>query len=344
MSRIATLGEGNTPLVESAEIGREYGLRILFKLEMCNPTGSYKDRFIAAEITELLTRNIKACIATSSGNTGASLASFSSRYRIACAIFVNEAAPAGKLAQMQAHGARVFRVKDFVTSPEVTARVYRRLDKISKCGTVPMVVSAYRYCPNGMKGVERIAKELIEQSNSQIDHVFVPVGGGGLFSAVSRGFSADGNPRTKIHAVQPEGCATVVSAFVEGRNSIEPIVSTTCVSGLSVPYDIDASLALSQLRQGGGRGVTISDRDVFEAQQLMMKTEGIWCEPAGAAALAGCLRARRAGWINKGETVVCLVTGHGFKDPESLVSVANANPVKLIDEGEIGAELLGASA
>jgi threonine synthase len=344
LTPVATIGEGNTPLVESLRIGPEFGLRILFKLEMCNPTGSYKDRFVAAELTEFLRRKVKACVATSSGNTGASLASFSARYGIACAIFVNELAPAGKLQQMQAHGARVFRTKDFITCPEVTSRVYRRLQNISEKDGIPVVVSAYRYCPDGMKGVENIASEIIRQCDSKLDHVFVPVGGGGLFSAISRGFSRAADTSAKIHAVQPEGCATVVSAFEERRDTILPVVSTTRVSGLSVPYDIDASLALAELRKSGGRGIAVPDSEVFAAQQLMMNAEGIWCEPAGAAALAGCLRARKAGWINEGDTAVCLVTGHGFKDPASLISVAEANPVELIEESEIGTELLGDTA
>src|SRR5437016_3081527 len=105
--RIATMGEGDTPLVESSSIGPRLGIELKFKLEMCNPTGSYKDRFIAAQITGLLHRGARACLATSSGNTGASLAAYCARYGISCAIFVNEFAPSGKLQQMRAHGARI---------------------------------------------------------------------------------------------------------------------------------------------------------------------------------------------------------------------------------------------
>ncbi len=343
MTRPAAIGQGNTPVVESLRIGPQVGLRIFFKLELCNPSGSYKDRFVAAQITEFLERNVKSCIATSSGNTGASLACFSARYGITCTIFVSEFAPSGKLQQMQAHGARVFRVKDFVASPAVTDAVYRRLEQISSDNGIPIVVSAYKYCPEGMKGVEQIAAELVSQCRDKLDHVFVPVGGGGLFAAVCRGFSAVTGIRPKIHAVQPEGCATVVSAYEERRNTIVPVISTTSVSGLSVPYDIDASLALAELIRSGGRGVAVSDSEIFETQQWMMREEGIWCEPAGAAALAGCLRTKRAGLIDDGETVACLVTGHGFKDPASLAGIAEANPVGLVEEPEIGTELLGVS-
>ena len=339
MNTQATMGEGNTPLVESARIGLELGVRLLFKMEMCNPSGSYKDRFAAAEVSDFLLRGVRACVATSSGNTGAALASFSARYGIACAILVNESVPFGKLQQMLGHGARVFRVRDFITSPEVTQSVYQRLGKMSEKSSIPLVVSAYRYCPEGMRSVENIASELAARCQTGIDHVFVPVGGGGLFTAVCRGFLRASGTRPKVHAVQPEGCATVVSAYREGREEILPVNSTTRISGLAVPFDIDAGIALAELRNSGGRGIAVSDSDVFAAQKQMLREEGIWCEPAGAAALAGCLRARKEGWIAPGETIACLVTGHGFKDPDSLSNASRENTVALIDESEVDSQL-----
>ncbi len=339
MNAPPTLGEGHTPLLESVMIGPNLNLRLLFKLELCNPTGSYKDRFVAAQMAEFLRSRVHACVATSSGNTGASLAAFSARYDVQCTILVNEFAPANKVAQMRAYGARVFRVRDFVISPGVTDRVYARLHRISEVKHVRVVVSAYRYCPDGMRGVEAIATELLVQVPAGIDHVFVPVGGGGLYSAVCRGFCRR-PPRTPaIHAVQPEGCATVVSAFETGHNEIIPVTTTTRVSGLAVPFDIDASLALSHLRTSGGRGIAVSDEEVFTTQKRMLREEGIWCEPAGATALAGCLRACEQGCIEAGATVVCLVTGHGFKDPESLSLETRETEAPLIQENDVNEAL-----
>jgi threonine synthase len=334
------MGEGNTPVVQSVRIGPQSGLRLFFKMELCNPSGSYKDRFAAAEASHLLQRKVQACVATSSGNTGAALAAYCARYGIACAIFVNEYAPAGKLRQMQKLGARIFRVRDFVTSPDVTQSVYRRLQQMAAENSIPVVVSAYRYCPEGMRGVEKIGAELIAQCQDGIDHIFVPVGGGGLFTAICRGMGTARGFRTKIHAVQPEGCATVVSAFEDGRGEILPVTSTTCISGLAVPFDMDASVCLAELRKSGGHGIAVPDREVFAAQLQMMREEGIWCEPAGAAALAGCLRARERGWVGRGESAVCIVSGHGFKDPASLLSAADERPLAVIEEREISGRLL----
>jgi len=327
----ATLGEGDTPLVRSVRLGPRLGLlHLSFKLEICNPTGSYKDRFAAAELTAMIGRRQAGCLATSSGNTGAALAAYTARYGLECVIVVNDLAPAAKLQQMQAYGARVIRVKGFITSPNVTERVYRELEGFSARSGLRLVVSAYRYCPQGMAGVERISTELQQQS-ATLNHVFVPVGGGGLFTAVSRGFAPLGSASPRVHAVQPEGCATVVAAFQRGDDEIRPVTGTTRISGLSVPFDIDGSVALSELRRCGGAGLLVTDDEVLEAQSLLLKEEGIWTEPAGAAALAGCIRALRDGIVTASDSIVCLVTGHGFKDGDSLIRAAAANPATLTD-------------
>ena len=306
-----TMGEGRTPLVESR---RHAGL--YFKLESTNPSGSYKDRFVAAELTGVLASGRKVCVATSSGNTGSSLAAYCARYGIACVILVNATAPAGKLQQMLAHGATVIRIPDFVTSPEVTAAVFAELAVFTAESPAALVVSAFRYCPVGMAGVQEIARELVAQLPS-VDHVFVPVGSGGLFAAISREMRAI-RPAARVHAVQPLSCPTLWNAYRDGSETIVPVHATTRISGLSVPFDIDASLALRLLRDNGGQAFGVSDEEVFAAHREMLRTEGIYSEPAGAAALAGYRQAFTAGSVQPHETCVCLVTGHGFKDLASV--------------------------
>jgi len=116
--KTVTLGEGNTPLIRSLRVGPHEGLdRLFFKLENTNPSGSYKDRFVAAEVEQVLASGAKGCLATSSGNTGSALAAYCARYGLPCVVLVGETTPAGKLAQMQAHGARVLRVRGFLSSP-----------------------------------------------------------------------------------------------------------------------------------------------------------------------------------------------------------------------------------
>jgi threonine synthase len=329
-----TLGEGTTPLVASVQIGRELGIaELYFKLESTNPSGSYKDRFVAAEMKHVLGAGARAAIATSSGNTGSALAAYCARYGVGCFLVVNELAPAGKLVQMKAHGAHILRVPGFGGDPGITAQVFDSLEHLSASHGIPLVVSAYRYSPRGMAGVESLGAEL----RGRASEVFVPVGGGGLFTAVCRGLAGTG---ARVHAVQPAGCSTVVAAWQRGDDKIIPVVSTTRISGLAVPFDIDASLALRHLRESGGLGIAVNDEAVYHAQRRLLSGEGIFAEPAGATALAGLYALIRQGWQPAG-AVVCLVTGTGFKDLESIQSAAEHAPAeRIVDHTETTTVLL----
>jgi threonine synthase len=231
----------------------------------------------------------------------------------------------------------VARISGFVTDPAVTELVFAELRELAASRNVPLVVSAYRYCHEGMAGVETIAAELSAEA-PDAKHVFVPVGGGGLFTAVARGYERIGRvPR--LHAVQPAGCSTIAASFLRGDREIRPVTSTTRVSGLAVPFDIDASLALERLYASGGRALELSDEAIFAAQAMLMEKDGIYCEPAGAAALAGWLRAVEAGQVDREDPAVCLVTGHGSKDTASAESLARKHPAIEIPAGGIGAAL-----
>lgn len=330
------MGEGNTPLLASSRLGRQLGLpSLFFKLESCNPSGSYKDRFVAWEMARLLGAGQRACVATSSGNTGSALASCAARYGVACTIVVNEFAPAGKLIQMQAHGAQVIRVPGFGVSAQLTEGVMELLQTLSRERGVALVISAYKYCPAGMAGVETLGQEIVRAIPCPV--IFAPIGGGGLVSAVCRGVTGT---QARVVAVQPEGCNTLVKAWEAGTDSISPVESTTRVSGLSVPFDIDASLALRELRARNGHALTVSDAEVFEAQGQMLALEGIYTEPAGATALAGAKKALQLGWIRPDDPVVCLVTGHGFKDPDSTARAAAAHPDRRVEVQDLKETLI----
>ncbi len=305
---------GNTPLVASAQLAPGV---LHFKLELCNPSGSYKDRFIAAEIERVLATGARACLATSSGNTGSALAAACARHGLRCLILVNADAPAGKLVQMQAHGATVIRI------PRFTPEVFATLETFHRSGRAPLVVSAYCYCPVGMAGVESLAHEIGRQL-PEVEHVFVPVGGGGLYCATARGFAGSATPR--IHAVQPEGCPTLLDAWRRGTFTVETVALTTRISGLAVPFNLDAEAALELLRANGGEAIGVTDEEVYRAQRLLLHKEGICAEPAAAAALAGYLQAVERGTVAAKARSVCLVTGHGFKDPVSLEAAAVLSP------------------
>lgn len=338
----ALIGEGNTPLVRSTSIAGDAPL--FFKMEQLNPTGSFKDRFAAVE-TELMKQNgIRAFIATSSGNTGAALSAYAARLGLRCFLFVNEVTPASKLQQMLVYGAEVYRVRGFGVTKELSAPIFERLQQLAVDGKTRLVISAYKYSPLGMDGVKAIAYEIVEQFGGVPDHVFVPVGGGGLLSGIWRGFRdlKDRNltkKLPKIVAVQPELNDTVVTSINARTGTAQEVSTTTTISGLAVQVDIDASLAVNSVEQSGGFGVLVSDEFVLETQSSLARNEGVYVEPAGAVSTAGYLRAVYSGLLKRDESAVCILTGHGLK---SAVSVGDPStePVELIEIGDINVSLL----
>lgn len=310
------LGEGNTPCIAS----RLYGEDLWFKLESSNPTGSYKDRFAAPAIQSLASTSPPLVIATSSGNTGASLAAYSARFNVPLAVVAGASAPAAKLTQIRAHGATVIPILRFTEDPALTAEVMRAIEDYARRSGAAMIVSAFKYCPGPMEGVSNIALELMPH---EPHHVFVPVGGGGLYTAVARGFQNQSRPNIKVHAIQPSGGATVAAAWQAKKYTALPMPGQTSISGLSVPLDLDATTALQLLYQCGAAGIAVSDESIYSAQKLLLTQEGIAAEPAGATAFAGYLEAKSQGLLQPGQKSICLVTGHGWKDAKSLESAAH---------------------
>lgn len=324
-----TLGEGNTPLISSCRIGPAMGCRRLtFKLESVNPTGSYKDRFAASALSHLRAAGFKACLGTSSGNTGAAVAAYAAAAGVPCLLAIVDTAPQGKLRQMLAYGARLFRIRDFGSSAEVTRQVMGGLPILAQAMQADVLISAFAYSPAGMTGVQTISYELAEQMPEGIDHVFSPSGGGGLTLAVARGFQgragAGGAPA--IHCVQPEGNGTIAGPLRAGAVKARSVTCTSAISGLQVGSVIDGDDTLTACRASGGNGHLVSDAEVFTWQRRLAREEGIFCEPAGAVALAGMARAVAAGEIDPRSRIVCLVTGSGFKDEVSLQRMTDDEP------------------
>lgn len=303
----------------SRRIGPAIGLpRLAFKLESGNPSGSYKDRFAAAALSHMLDRGETVCIATSSGNTGAALAAYAALAGIHCRIAIVETAPAGKLRQMLAYGAELARIRGFGIDPAVTDAVFTRLSEWSGRPGHALQISAYAHSPLGMMGVESIAHEIAADTGDRVDHVFCPAGGGGLCLAVARGFARNA-ASPAVHCVQPEGNDTIAGPLRSGADRgrrVEPC--TTAISGLQVPTVIDADATIAACRSSGGTGHLVSDEEVWACQRRLAREEGLFCEPAGAVALAGAIRALERGEISADDAVVCLITGSGFKDEASL--------------------------
>lgn len=336
-----TLGEGHTPLLRSRRIGPAAGLKNLyFKMETGNPAGSFKDRFGAAAVSHMRAAGKSRCIATSSGNTGAALSAYCAAAGIECWIAIVETAPAGKLRQMQAYGARIFRIRGFGLDPVVSERTFLELERMGRRADSAVQISAYHFSAAGMTGVQTLAYELAEQSQIPLDHVFAPAGGGGLCVALARGFTQlveRGRLACSpgIEVVQPSGNDTIATPLRRGDLQAQTVTATTRISGLQVPNVIDGHAALTECRASGGSGHVVSDELIWETQRRLAREEGIFTEPAGATALAGALQALHEGRIAPEAHVGCLVTGTGFKDEASVTRMLEGVEAPLLDLGDL---------
>jgi threonine synthase len=187
-----------------------------------------------------------------------------------------------------------------------------------------------------MTGVQSISYELAEQLPAGIDHVFCPAGGGGLTLAVARGFAllvSQGRLPSSpaIHCVQPEGNNTIAGPLRDGLNNAQAVVCESQISGLQVPNVIDGDAAIAACRASGGTGHLIPDEVIWSLQSRLAQEEGIFCEPAGATALAGALQAIQNKEIQRDATIACLVTGSAFKDPASLDRMVSTRPCPTIE-------------
>ncbi|MCY3777971.1 MAG: pyridoxal-phosphate dependent enzyme [Candidatus Aminicenantes bacterium] len=324
---ILTLGEGATPLVHLD--GGPF-----LKMEQLNPSGSYKDRFASSAVSWMREQGLSSCLATSSGNTGSALAAYCARAGIPCHIFLVETTPAGKAVQMLAYGAVLKRVRGFGLDPAASRDVMERLQREAPARSAALQISAFTFSPEGMDGVKTIGYEIADDLDD-VDDVFVPIGGGGLLTAIARGFDdyfREGRiPRVpRIHAVQPRGCATVTGPLDRGETQAVEVECTSVISGLQVPNVIDAQLALDIVLETGGSGQSVSDREVFRAQEALF-SRGVYCEPAGATAYAGYLKARSEGSVSASNRAVCIVTGHGFKDLGSVERAVSSRSIPMVE-------------
>ena len=318
------LGEGGTPLVESQRIADAYNVSsLVFKVEIPNPTGSFKDRQVAVGLQKAREVGADTVAVISSGNVAASASALAARYGITCLVFVPSTAPAEKLTQSGVCGARVIRV-DTESSSVVMGLVD---DACREMGWMHLS-TAGSINPFAVEGSKTIAYELFDQTGGKLPQaIFVPVGGGGLLGGLYRGLCdlvtlglIDESP--KLIGVQAEGCAPLVRAIREGldadRIMAEPWKNPKTVAG-GIADDIlfDAHRALPAVRESGGDAVAVTDSEIMDAVSLLASREGIFAEPSGAVSLAGFLRMIAGGDREDYNTVCCLITGSGLKDMDA---------------------------
>lgn len=339
---IVSLGEGDTPIVQSSRLGVEVGLpQLYFKNEGLNPTGSYKDRIASVGISYLRQLGRRAWAATSSGNAGASLAAYGARAAADGYLFTLESAPRAKIAQIISYGPRVMSVKRLGYEPAAEKATWVNIAALCAANDWLMLITARSNSPHAMEGAKTIAYEICQQLDGEApDVVYVPVGGGGLISCIWKGFKewhAAGRiarlPR--MVAVQPLGCDPITQAWQAGRPVEQIDECSGAVSGISLTSPPDGDLVLADLRESDGWAISIADEDTYRSQSELAGHEGLFVEPAAAVVWAAARADRLNGRLKGDETVVALLTGIGFKDSAAVQRMSDDKPLPLIEADDI---------
>ena len=309
-----SLREGNTPLVPALRAGR--GADLHFKIEGQNPTGSFKDRGMAVAVSGAVAEGARFLVCASTGNTSASAAAYAARAGLPALLAVpsGEGAVAkGKLAQALAFGARLVLVRGNFDQALAAVRAL--------AAARPDAALVNSVNPLRLEGQKTGAFEVVEQLGDAPDWLCIPVGNAGNISAYWRGFCefrqegrAGRVPR--LIGAQAAGAAPLVS----GQMVDQP---ATIASAIRIGRPASAHLARAAVAEADGRFLAVEDREILEAYRFLARQEGIFCEPASAAALAGFWAAQRAGLIAEGQRVVCVLTGNGLKDPERAIAEAD---------------------
>ena len=309
-SAIASLGEGETPLIEAPTLSKRAGARLFLKFEGMNPTASFKDRGMTVALSRAVAAGSRASVCASTGNTAASASAYSARAGIKCFVVV----PAGKIAlgkavQVLAHGADIVQIEG---NFDEALRLSRQLAE--ELGDVALVNSVN---PDRIEGQKTAAFEVCEVLGAPPDALVLPVGNAGNITAYWKGFSewreagySENAPR--MLGFQAEGA----SPLVVGHDFENP---ETVASAIRIGSPASKEGALAASRESGGLIESVSDDEILEAQALLASEEGVFCEPASAAGIAGLLKLVREGRGPEG-TVVSVLTGHGLKDPDAVLS------------------------
>lgn len=314
VSRDVELGEGATPLrqISPSLLHPDFRGTLLVKDETRNPSGSFKDRLVAAALSRAIEFGARGIVSASSGNAGAAAACYAANAGIPAIICCPEATPHGKLAQIMAYGATLERV------PGHYGNSFKRaMELCDERGYVNLTTTYLN--PYGVDALRLVGQEIVEAlDGNSPDWIAIPTSSGPLVKGVYQGFLDAAVRMPRLVAAQSDGCAPIARAFAHGSDIVEPWETPkTIASGISDPllgYPEEGSYTLSLIRKSGGRAVAVCDHDIRDAMVALARGVGLFCEPTGSTSLAACRRLFHEEKIGASDTVVCIVTGHGFKD------------------------------
>ncbi|OGI18727.1 MAG: threonine synthase [Candidatus Melainabacteria bacterium RIFCSPHIGHO2_02_FULL_34_12] len=320
---VITLNEGNTPLIFAPHISKLCnipGLSVYLKVEGANPTGSFKDRGMTMAVSKSLEEKSKAIICASTGNTSASAAAYAARarangYKMDCFVLVPKGYVAlGKLSQAMIYGAKVVQVKG--NFDEALKLVKSIVEKYPV--TLVNSVNPFR-----IEGQKTAAFEVCEQLGRVPDVLAIPVGNAGNITAYWKGFCEYGkSDRPKMIGFQASGAAPIVlNKIVEKPETI--------ATAIRIGNPASWKQAVNAASESGGFIDMVSDEEIIEAYKTLHQMEGIACEPASAASVAGLIKSAKAKKIQPESTVVCVLTGNGLKDPDTAIKSSSQESLEI---------------
>ena len=310
---VITLNEGNTPLVYAPHITKLCniaGLSVYLKIEGANPTGSFKDRGMTIAVSKAIEENSKAIICASTGNTSASAAAYAARarangFQMDCFVLVPKGYVAlGKLSQAMIYGAKVVQVKgNFDEALKLVKEIVQKYPV-----TLVNSLNPYR-----IEGQKTGAFEICEQLGKAPDILSIPVGNAGNITAYWKGFCEhEKSNRPKMIGFEASGAAPIVqNKIIENPETI--------ATAIRIGNPASWKQAVSAAKDSGGFIDTVTDEEIIGAYKLLHQMEGVACEPASAASVAGLLKSSKAKKISSESTVVCILTGNGLKDPDCAI-------------------------
>ncbi len=341
-TRIISLGEGNTPLIRLNNIPRTLGdkVDIYVKYEGLNPTGSFKDRGMTMAVTKAIEEGSRAIICASTGNTSAAAAAYAARAGITCFVLIPEGKIAlGKLAQAMIHGAVVIQIQGNFDAGMALVK------EVAKEAPVTIVNSINPY---RLQGQKTAAFEIIEELGRAPDYHCLPVGNAGNITAHWIGYCESSSnsgehvtgactfcqgkciyaggaiSRNRPHMVGYQAAGS--APFMRGHMVNDPDTIATAIR-IGHPQSWDS--AWKVIEESAGWFDECTDDEILATQKLLAEEEGVFCEPASATSLAGALRDVHRGRIPAGSSIVCTLTGHGLKDPDTAIAQSTGQPIRI---------------
>ncbi|HSB43519.1 MAG TPA: threonine synthase [Nitrospira sp.] len=311
---VITLGEGNTPLIRAARLAKKIapGVDLYLKFEGANPTGSFKDRGMTMAISKAVEAGARAVICASTGNTSASAAAYGARAGLAVYVLIPAGKIAmGKLSQAMMHQATVI---------QIDGNFDQALSIVKDLSATYHIELVNSLNPYRIEGQKTAAMEVCDQLGDAPAVHALPVGNAGNITAYWKGYKEyrSANQTTRLPRMvgfQAAGAAPIVL----GRVVENP---QTVATAIRIGNPASWQAAVTAMKESSGLIDSVTDEEILQAYAAVAATEGVFCEPASAASVAGIMKLSRQGGLREGETVVCTLTGHGLKDADTAISVS----------------------